>query len=535
MTNLEWLTTASGLKNIRCVACQKELKTGFDGISIIDSLEAVRWVRQDELVLTTGYFLVNSPKEQKRLIKELKETGCAGLGIKIKKYFQEIPKQLIEEAEKINFPILELPYYYSLSELSQTIYNHIFEMNYQQRMKEQRLIEDISDIFFSKRGVLESIYRIAEYLNRTVILTDGEFRCVYAAKKMVDKKLCIRGDTIRRLTESEEKHAVFLFPDKEQHQAYYRGLPNGENFLVIIEDKSRISKSDEHLIERSTKILSMGLEQLRIKKEMHYDMEEMYYREMYEYLNGLKEYNDEKLKEVFQKTEFPYEKRRLVILFQMPQEIEGNDKFKSMVEYAMTKCREARRMESYFFYHSNKYILYLLSETEESNPFFCYVAEKVSKLILEGLREKVEEGRVRVGIGMSSQDIKGVRRGYQEAVRAIDIGIKLGSEEEIFSYNSIGFYDLFLQYPLNIKKQPGGNLDCLKKYDEENNTELKKTLLAFLECKFNMTETAKVLYIHRNTLINRLNRIKELLYNNLETMDELMPLCTEAYMYKLFS
>ncbi len=53
---------------------------------------------------------------------------------------------------------------------------------------------------------------------------------------------------------------------------------------------------------------------------------------------------------------------------------------------------------------------------------------------------------------------------------------------------------------------------------------LTRTLLKFLECKFNVSETAKELYIHRNTLINRMNKIKELLYNDLESMDTLIPL-----------
>ena len=67
------------------------------------------------------------------------------------------------------------------------------------------------------------------------------------------------------------------------------------------------------------------------------------------------------------------------------------------------------------------------------------------------------------------------------------------------------------------------HIQYLLKYDTENNTELTQTLLKFLECKFNISETAKGLYIHRNTLINRMNKIKELLYDDLESMDTLIP------------
>ena len=142
---------------------------------------------------------------------------------------------------------------------------------------------------------------------------------------------------------------------------------------------------------------------------------------------------------------------------------------------------------------------------------------------------------VLAGIGKSSQDFAGIRRSYQEAEKAIDIGEKLGLKEKIFAYSQLEFYDYLLQYPVKTKGRCCDNIQYLHEYDKENNTELARTLLGFLEYKFNVSETAKALYIHRNTLINRLGKIKELLYNDLETMDDLMPLCMEAYAYKLFS
>ena len=54
-TSLEWLITASGLKNIKCVACDDLPNARFDGVSVLDNPDAIRWVKQDELVITSGY------------------------------------------------------------------------------------------------------------------------------------------------------------------------------------------------------------------------------------------------------------------------------------------------------------------------------------------------------------------------------------------------------------------------------------------------------------------------------------------------
>ncbi len=94
------------------------------------------------------------------------------------------------------------------------------------------MIEDISDIFFSKRGVMEIVYRIAEYLKRTVILTDSDFQCVYAAKKMSDKERCAKDDLIRKAGVSKETMESFFFSDKTRRKAYCVIIPDADSYLT---------------------------------------------------------------------------------------------------------------------------------------------------------------------------------------------------------------------------------------------------------------------------------------------------------------
>lgn len=533
-TNLEWLVAASGLKNIRCIACSHLLKTKFDSVSVMDNPEGIRWVKQDELVITSGYPLLKSIEEQKKIIRELKEIGCVGLGIKVRGYFKEIPREMIEEASKVGLPLLEIPYYYSLSEVSQIIYNHIFEESYQSRLREQRLIEDISDIFFSKRGVMEMIYRIAEYLKRTIILMDRDFKCIYAAKRMKDKELCTKDDVIKKVYSAEDNRGIFAFSDKTERQAYWVMIPGEEagSVLLILEDTGNLTTDEQFIVGRCIKILSMGLEQVKAKQENQYEFENAYYKELYEYLNGLRQYDDMKLKSILEEIEVPFEKKRIMLLIQTQTNLSSEVDCKEMIHYCVSKCKEMRGFETCIFYHNNKFIVYLFTDAGKSNPFICHAAKVLADKIAETLHAQV---KFRIGISKSSQDITGIKRSYQEAEKAIDIGEKLGLATNVFAYNQLDFYDYLIHYPLRTREQCYDNIRYLLRYDEENNTELTQTLLGFLEYKFNMSETAKALYIHRNTLINRLNKIKELLYNDLETMDDLMPLCIEAYAYKLFS
>jgi DNA-binding PucR family transcriptional regulator len=83
---------------------------------------------------------------------------------------------------------------------------------------------------------------------------------------------------------------------------------------------------------------------------------------------------------------------------------------------------------------------------------------------------------------------------------------------QIFDYSDFYYYDLLYNYtgkiPLEHYCHPA--LYILRQYDKINNTELYVTLNTYLEHKKNLRTTAEALFIHRNTLVYRINRIHQL-------------------------
>lgn len=62
--------------------------------------------------------------------------------------------------------------------------------------------------------------------------------------------------------------------------------------------------------------------------------------------------------------------------------------------------------------------------------------------------------------------------------------------------------------------------EILKAYDEKNTTELYRTLFTYLQMNQNIVHTAQKLFVHRNTLMNRIVRIQELTGIDLVNFDE---------------
>ena len=69
----------------------------------------VRWTKQDEFLLTTGYPLPRQPEEFCQLIEQLAANGLAGLGVKLDEYLAEVPPAAVALADRAGFPIVVIP------------------------------------------------------------------------------------------------------------------------------------------------------------------------------------------------------------------------------------------------------------------------------------------------------------------------------------------------------------------------------------------------------------------------------------------
>ncbi len=132
--------------------------------------------------------------------------------------------------------------------------------------------------------------------------------------------------------------------------------------------------------------------------------------------------------------------------------------------------------------------------------------EKVAGEILEILKAEGEE--VHIAYGTIVNDIKEVSKSYKEAKLALDVGKIFFDEKDIVAYSTLGIGRLIYQLPLPLCKMfireifEGKSPD---EFDEETLTTINK----FFENSLNVSETSRQLYIHRNTLVYRLDKLQK--------------------------
>jgi purine catabolism regulator len=125
------------------------------------------------------------------------------------------------------------------------------------------------------------------------------------------------------------------------------------------------------------------------------------------------------------------------------------------------------------------------------------------------------------GIGRRAKVVQHIPQSYREAQQALEIGRRLFGEGNLHSFARLGIYrllfHLYKQEELSDFYQE--TLGPLLESDKHSNSALLETLEGYFRCNGNLSETARAMHLHRNSLLYRLGRIEELLGRSLEDSD----------------
>ena len=144
--------------------------------------------------------------------------------------------------------------------------------------------------------------------------------------------------------------------------------------------------------------------------------------------------------------------------------------------------------------------------------------EKLARSIVDTLSSEFYT-QATVGIGTVVEGIKDLARSFKEAQVALEVGKVFDTERTIVSYDNLGIARLIYQLPTTLCEMflkevfKKGSIDSL---DQET----LFTIQRFFENNLNVSETSRKLFVHRNTLVYRLEKIKRLTGLDLREFDD---------------
>ena len=144
--------------------------------------------------------------------------------------------------------------------------------------------------------------------------------------------------------------------------------------------------------------------------------------------------------------------------------------------------------------------------------------EKLAKVILDMLNTEAMS-KVHVALGTIVGEIKDVSRSYKEAKMALEVGKIFYCERNVIAYSNLGIGRLIYQLPMPLCKMFIKEIFDGKSPDDFDEETLS-TINKFFENNLNVSETSRQLYIHRNTLVYRLDKLQKMTNLDLRVFED---------------
>lgn len=146
--------------------------------------------------------------------------------------------------------------------------------------------------------------------------------------------------------------------------------------------------------------------------------------------------------------------------------------------------------------------------------------ERLAKMMVDNLHSEAMV-RVRAGYGNRVTMLQDIAKSYQEAKMAIEVGKIFYADKETVSYSRLGIGRLIYQIPMSlcemfIREVFGDEIPDV--FSEENLLTIQK----FFENNLNISETSRQLFVHRNTLVYRLERLERAIGLDIRKFEDAM-------------
>lgn len=548
---IDWLLNQPH-KMYQCIAGHKGTHNSITGINIMDNPDTVPWLKKDELVLSTGYIFL-STQIYKSIIRDLHNQGCSGLGIKMNRYIDEIPTEMIEQANELGFPIFSIPFSSTMEEIVNLVYHEMFQSNLSNEKKWIVIYKDIMESALNKHDILDVLERMSHALDSPCFFTTSDLQLIDSYYENVEKDMSsfpLLMDGNYLFSELDRQQILteiydFSKPILEKNISYdninynYYLYPliqenNINGFFICLCINQSISKDQHELIVNLKSIFDI----FAIKEQKAIESQNLSYDSFYHrILSGTITLPDE-IELECRRFGFEFERNLFCLVIQslkyMELSVMQQRAFVNKIIAFMQACALKFEFELRHTIYNNDLVVFIQpndnSEKMSSDWIrepSLYIEKKLATLELDCLF-----GYSRLNSGATS-----IYTSYVEAQRAISLGKKLHHEKISFLYYDDLIYHQ-LSSTLTTAQLYNSYYSCLKKiedYDSQNNTCLLATLEIYINCNLNTSQAAKKLFIHRNTMIHRMEQIKELLPLDIKNPDHIYLIQTAFYAKKLLT
>ncbi|MFS0723563.1 PucR family transcriptional regulator [Paenibacillus sp. 1P07SE] len=528
---LQQLLTLPIYRNARIVAGQSGLSgSQVLSVNIMDAPDIIHYLKPHELLLTTGYAMKDHPDALLALVTNMAEVGCAGIAIKTKRFLEEVPEAIVRQADELGFPIIELSLDHSIGELANQSLSHILEKRTDELHYALSTHKQLSEMIMKGQSTPEIVDALASLIGAPVLLLDTELKLVHGCPQLASLKpeaeYWLEAIAAACPAAAPDGFTELSLPLPGSHEAAAIAhlLPiytlQLEGYLATLAERpGRDQALTRHAMEQAANVIGLEL----VKKQAVQEKSRRYKNEFFsDFVDGL---------------------------IASEQELLHRSKHYGLLHHPVYVCALAKRdprrggVETGvpqppggpLISDRDRYYQLLKSEfTELQLPFvlftkndtFCYLialpaptqnGSEEERSLVPQLRAMVHrmqssyEMPVSVGVGNPVSKLTDIPLSYKEASKALAQGYEAGKRLFVQPYREKDLTNLLRLLPREeMKEYYEQTFKELMQLEDKERGELMKTLHMFYETHCQLAETAKRLYVHRNTVTYRLDKCQRL-------------------------
>ena len=522
------------MKSAILIAGENGINNEIKFANIMETPEVAKFMKGGEFLISAGFALQEDDEICRRMINDFADKKISAFGINVGRYLQTIPVAMIEECNSRDLPLIILPKNIPYMDIMLPVWNHTINQRLESSTGHKDFYNALLDVILSEKGFVGISNTLSLLIGNPVFLTDGSYNLLSGSLTSADlqKQYGIKiRDVINRIKNMWNKSGL-LHADKIQRLEYATSanskisvatMPimvnkslNGN--LFILELNQTISEGDFVALQDAAKIIALeilkqkaGFDiQNRVQAELLEDLLSGYYHDsavFYRHVQRMNETVSPDGKPIFKADQAM---AMAFISLQDLDELNGAQQIKMPYDNK-TKIRNV--INEYAATYHNGVLL-----SSRSDCIICLFALKSDGTAddLSGLYDFVKRKAgdkycYSIGISNVFTDIQKVKNAY-ECAKIAAHSAEPNSKLQVIFYNKMGVYLLLNE----IKNVPAAKafsdlyLQPLLDYDTENSGELLKTLDAFFANNCNLRKTAESLYVHKNSVIYRINKIEQM-------------------------
>lgn len=522
-----------------------EILGGVSGISrrvtnvnVMEVPDIIDWVSPGEFLITAAYAIKDNIDILLELIPKLNEKGVAGLGIKVGRYVKELPQNIINLADELNFPVVQVPFNVSHTDVISIILDLVIEEQMGIHLRIEKFITEVMDIMMKGGTLKEIAKKLYENIGHPLAIYENmSDSCEIICDRNIDPNIYDQAFNRDLIDQFINEHRSLNCKNirKETGEIYNESIDviEGKNIRritipIVIEkieygyifiwiDKQELGLYDKLLIESYVHIIALNF----VKKLSLSNMESKYKLEFFNNLLSKDESRQNEAIESANTFNFKLGLKYTVLIiyfydyFKRSGIVSHKSTFsKNIITDSMCIIdRVARNQKETVLYVDKSdsiIILYGSEPTEKDEQIKKQVISFCKNIEMESLK-KFKEQKFRIGIGRPCIDLCKFNKSYEQA-KVIVEKFNKSNTANILHYDDLGLYTIlcFDGIQTELVKFCNDTINSIVEYDKLNNSELVKTLKVYFECNGNMKKISKEMFMHYNTIVYRIQKIKDI-------------------------